>query len=164
MSDLDERLARWKAQTATLQTPPELKERLKQTTSSSAAAKGALSGAVKAGGLVVLTLVVAAGLRFWPRHADVDKAVAPVSVSAELAPPSAVGADPVHADTPIAAVPGAAPVAPSQAIAPPEPVRDAGALAAEPAMPRVLGPVPVQTIRLRPPGVPAKDPGSRPLP
>jgi hypothetical protein len=141
MSDLDERLARWKAQTATLRTPPELKERLKQTTSSSAAAKGALSGAVKAGGLVVLAVVVAVGLRFWPRHADVEKPVAPSPVSVELAPPSAVGADPVPADTPIAAVPGSTPVpiAPLPAIAPPAPA-------------------------LAQPPVPARDAGPRPLP
>jgi hypothetical protein len=143
MSDLDERLARWKAQTATLQTPPELKERLKQTTSSSAAARGALSGMVKAGGLVVLAVVVAVGLRFWPRHADVEKPVAPspVSVSVEQAPPSAVGADPVSAGAPIAAVPGSTPVAVvhSQAIAPPAPA-------------------------LAQPPVPARDAGPRPLP
>jgi hypothetical protein len=90
MSDLDERLARWKAQTAMLQTPPELKERLKQTTSSSAAARGALSGMVKAGGLVVLALVAAVGVRFWPRHAEDEKPVAPAAVAVELAPTSPV--------------------------------------------------------------------------
>lgn len=124
MSDLDERLARWKAQTATLQTPPELKERLKQTTSSSAAAKGALSGVVKVGGLVVLGLVVAAGVRFWPRHTEVEKPVAPVSVSVELAPPSAVAPPVLAAEPAVAAVPG--PV-PSQAIdLPVAPDQDAG--------------------------------------
>ncbi len=130
MSDLDERLARWKAQTATLQTPPELKERLKQTTSSSAAAKGALSGVVKAGGLLVLALVVAVGVRFWPRNTEVEKPVAPAAVSVVRAPTSDVVADPKQpGDTPIPAVPGSTPVAvdPLPAIAPPpEPARDAG--------------------------------------
>lgn len=129
MSDLDERLARWKAQTATLQTPPELKERLKQTASPGAAAKGASSGVVKAGGLVVLALVVAVGVRFWPRHAEVEKPVAP---SVEVAPRSTVVADPVPAgDSPIpAAVPGSTAIAgvPSPIIAPSgEAARDAGA-------------------------------------
>jgi hypothetical protein len=64
VSDLDERLARWKAQTATLQTPPELKARLKQTTGT--VAKVGVSAAVKVGVLLVLAVAVAVGLRFWP--------------------------------------------------------------------------------------------------
>ncbi len=126
MSDLDERLARWKAQTATLKTPPELKERLKQTTSASAAAKGAMSGVVKAGVIVMLALVVAVGVRFWPRQAEVEKPVAPAAVPVDVPPPSPVGATLVPAPEAIVIAPVAVPAEPKTVGPPPAPVLKAG--------------------------------------
>ncbi|MDP3506131.1 MAG: hypothetical protein Q8S33_37680 [Myxococcales bacterium] len=116
MSDLDERLARWKAQTATLQTPPELKARLKQT--SGTVAKAGVSAAVKAGVLIVLAVAVAVGLRFWPlapRPDIVNPVVAPPAPTLVASPPPAVVAPP-SAIVPAIVVPGAVP---SEAATPP---------------------------------------------